>query len=109
MLERSECRDVWLFDVYGVTFALRSGDPQLAIHLAENFEHFRVERLADAPGLSLESHRAPPSYESVPDRPATVYTPLNVSFQESGRTYIVINACRTPCCGRRTRRLVERP
>ncbi|MGA8937637.1 MAG: hypothetical protein WB439_00595 [Acidobacteriaceae bacterium] len=88
MLDCSGSGDVWLFDVYGVTVAITSGDPQLGVHLAEDFEHFRVEQLASAPELSLSLHKRAPPYEGVPERPASVYTPRNVSFEQGGRTYI---------------------
>jgi hypothetical protein len=88
MLEPCEGQDVGLFDVHGVTVAVRSTDPELTAHLAEDFEHFRVHRLEGKPRISLDLRQAKPPYDRVPGKMATIYTPRNVSFAENGRTYI---------------------
>lgn len=86
--ERPASSQVFLFDVYGVTVAFDSTDPRLASNLAEDFEFFRVEHLNAPPDLSLYLHQSRPPYEHAPNKPAAVYTPRNVSFQDAGRTYI---------------------
>ena len=77
-----------LLSVYGVAVGIASTDPAIADHLGEDFTHFHVDRLAAPPALQLFLHRSAPPYRRVPPRPATTYTPRNVSFHDRGITYI---------------------
>jgi hypothetical protein len=88
MLGHGEVSDVQLFSVYGVTVAIRSTDAELTTHLAEDFEHFRVDHIPTTPRISVYLCHSVPPYERVPGNVATVYTPRNVSFADNGRTYI---------------------
>jgi hypothetical protein len=86
---RARQQDVCLLlNVYGITVSVSSDDATIAEHLGEDFAYFFVASLAAAPDLSLTLHCSPPPYDCVPGLAATVYTPRNVSFHHSGKTYI---------------------
>lgn len=77
-----------LLDVYGIGVEINGRDGNTVDHLAEDFAHFRTGTLAAAPAVTLSLHDEAPPYADIPARPATVYTPRNISFHDGDVTYI---------------------
>jgi hypothetical protein len=75
-----------VLDVYGCGFSLSGNALQALQNLTNDFQYF-VCRQTTSP-VSVEVFEADPPYEEVPNRPATVYTPRNVSFTYEGITFI---------------------
>jgi hypothetical protein len=75
------------FDVYGFRFRVtEDGAPAAAGGLADDFAFFRRDHV-DRP-LEILLRREDPPYDDVPTRPASVYTPRNVSLSNGPRTFI---------------------
>jgi hypothetical protein len=75
------------FDVYGFRFRLHAGDPTPALEmLGSDFAFFR--RQADGDAMEIGLYCQEPCYDRVPHKPATVYTPRNVSLTDGEKTFV---------------------
>jgi hypothetical protein len=76
------------FDVYGFQFTLNSENAGQAIaDVSEDFAFFRRDSVA-AGAMPVVLHGVDPPYDTIPQKPATVYTPRNISFTDGSRTYV---------------------
>ena len=84
--EAAPSRGCARFNVHGYEVEIRGSSAPALDGLAADFAYFRAERLVSP--VVLELHHEDPPYHSAPSRPATVYTPRNVSLRNGELTFI---------------------
>ena len=67
------------FHFYGLTLRLQSADEEVVEKIRREFSYFQVA--ADTPQVTIEVFDMSPPYESLPDLPASIYTPRNVCYR----------------------------
>ncbi len=67
------------FHFYGLDLRLQSADEEVVKKIRREFSYFQVA--ADTPQVTIEVFDMSPPYESLPDLPASIYTPRNVCYR----------------------------
>ncbi len=75
------------FNVHGFRFRVQTASSLPAQMLAGDFQRFRSEEVDDE-SLKIEIHTQEPPYAEAPAKPATQYTPRNVSFSVGPKTWL---------------------
>ena len=78
------------FDFYGLLIEVCSVNPHDLADTRRDFSFFEVgaRAVGTAASAIIEMHRSAPDYSSLPEAPASVLTPHNVTFTVGAVSYI---------------------
>ena len=82
----SEKRTLVNFNFYGLNLRLQSTDKEVVEKIRREFSYFEAE--CDTPQVNIEVFDMIPPYESLPDLPASIYTPRNVCYHGNAGIFI---------------------
>jgi len=74
------------FDFYGLKLRLRSSDSMVVEGIRREFSYFATA--PDDAQVKIEVFDAPPPYDSLPDLPASIYTPRNTCYRGKEGVFI---------------------